>query len=414
MRVFISWIFLLLLSVGPIAAQQSCASAERFEARVKANPLLKQALQAAENAASQPAAAGFTSRGPVTVITIPVVVHILYHRPEDNISNQQVYEQIRVLNESFRRLNADSVNTPERFRGRAADPGFEFKLAISDSRRRETTGIIRKYTPVTSWTTDDKMKYSSEMGDDAWDRDKYLNIWVCNIGRYSGYSTFPGDDAAVDGIVVHPDFFGVKPGALSGKTTVHETGHWLGLKHIWGDEYCGDDGVDDTPRQGNATMYCPASGVKSSCDNGTDGDMYMNYMDLSPEACTNMFSQGQADRMRGHFLKAGARVNILNSTGLSRPLISESPLSPEPDPTWLYANLYPNPARDEITIDFSFDVRWIGKTLTITNAQGQVIARPLVNAKKQLINTSQLKAGYYFINGKKEDGAAIQLKFIKL
>lgn len=394
-----------------MAAQQTCVSSDRNQSRAKKNPLREQLLRIAENA---PGTSSTTSRGPVTVITIPVVVHILYHTPEENISNQQVYEQLRVLNESFRRLNPDSVNTPERFRGRAADAGFEFKLAISDPRRRSTTGIIRKYTPLARWDVDDKMKSSAEMGDDAWDTGQYLNIWICNIGRYSGYSTFPGDDAAVDGIVVNPSFFGVKPGGISGKTAVHETGHWLGLKHIWGDEYCGDDGVDDTPRQGNSTMFCPASGVKTSCDNGADGDMYMNYMDLTPEICTNMFSQGQADRMRAHFLKGGARVRLLTSTGLSIPLISEIPLNPEPDPTWLYANLYPNPARDQLTIDFTYDIRWIGKTLSITNAQGQVIALQVVSAKKQVINVSRLKPGYYFVAGKKEDGSVVQLKFIKM
>ncbi|RYY61990.1 MAG: T9SS type A sorting domain-containing protein [Chitinophagaceae bacterium] len=414
MRVFISWVIIFILWAGPLAAQQPCITYEHNRDRMASQPVLRQALVAAEQfAASQPAnALSAASRGPVTVITIPVVVHILYHTASENISDKQVYDQLRVLNECFRRLNADSVNTPERFRGRAGDAGFEFKLAISDARRRSTSGIIRKYTPVTTWNTDDKMKFTSETGDDAWDRDKYLNIWVCNIGRIAGYSTFPGDDAAVDGIVISPGFFGPREG-FSGKTTVHEAGHWLGLKHIWGDEWCGDDGVDDTPKQGNSTMFCPASGVKTSCDNGADGDMYMNYMDLTPDVCTNMFSEGQVTRMRNHFAAGGARAKLLVSPGLQLPLISEIPIA-ETDPTWLYANLYPNPARDELTIDFAFDIRWIGKSLTVTNAQGQVVSQHTINSKKQTIDISRLRPGYYFIAGKKEDGSKIQLKFIKI
>ncbi|MET0634425.1 MAG: zinc-dependent metalloprotease [Chitinophagaceae bacterium] len=378
------------------------------------NPGLRQSIAEVErfirNQPARPPA--MASRGPVTVITIPVVVHILYHTPEENVSNEQVYEQIRVLNECFRRLNPDSVNTPQRFLSRAADPGFEFKLAVSDARRRSSTGIIRKYTPVLKWDATDQMKYSAQTGDDAWDSNKYLNIWVCNLNRISGYSTAPGDDPLLDGIVINTSVFGLRGGSL-GKIAVHETGHWLGLKHIWGDSFCGDDGIDDTPKQGNFTMFCPASGMKSSCDNGADGDMYMNYMDLTGDVCTNLFTEGQANHMRGLFDPGGPRYKLLYSTGLLVPLISEIPLN-ETDPTWLYANLYPNPATNEVTIDFAFDIRWIGKLLRITNAQGIEVAQQTINSKKLTMDVSRLKPGYYFVSGKKEDGAKIQLKFIKI
>jgi hypothetical protein len=112
-------------------------------------------------------------------------------RPEEKISDAVVHSQINVLNNCFRRLNADTINTPLRFKASAADCSIEFQLATADVRRRNTTGIIKKYTPVAKWKMDDQMKFSSSMGDDAWDATQYLNIWVCNLDRLAGYSSFP-------------------------------------------------------------------------------------------------------------------------------------------------------------------------------------------------------------------------------
>ena len=97
---------------------------------------------------------------------------------------------------------------------------------------------------------------------------------------------------------------------------MHEVGHWLGLKHIWGDTYCGDDLIEDTPLQGNFTPGCP-TGFRTSCSNGTTGDMYMNYMDFTNDACLNLFTEGQKEKMLSLFTAGGPRNSILSSKGLS-------------------------------------------------------------------------------------------------
>ncbi|HET9430611.1 MAG TPA: T9SS type A sorting domain-containing protein, partial [Chitinophagaceae bacterium] len=190
------------------------------------------------------------------------------------------------------------------------------------------------------------------------------------------------------------------------------TGHWLNLKHIWGDEYCGDDNVMDTPPQGWYTTGCP-TGTRISCANGPSGDMYMNYMDFTSDACVNLFTEGQKERMHALFAPGGPRQSILQSTGLLPPLIVEAPL-PEEVPRWLYPQLFPNPARDNAILDLSYDPRWIGKNISIINMQGQVLMQVQVTSKVQSINVSLLKPGLYLLSGKKEDGETVKLRFVKI
>ncbi len=413
MRVFISGL-LILLSCMYADAQHACGSYNYQQQLLATNPATRANVAAVEEFVSRNISSVSSRGGGGVVITIPVVVHILYHQPSDNIPDQRVFDQIAALNAYFRRLHADTVNTPERFRNVAADCEIEFKLAISDPRRRSTTGIIRKYTPIPLWEANDKMKMSSEMGSDAWDSEKYLNIWVVNLKRQAGYATFPGGPAELDGIVLNFGSFGLNAGYgyELGKTAVHEAGHWLGLKHIWGDDYCGNDGVDDTPTQNNFTMGCP-TGVRTSCGNNPNGDMYMNYMDVTLDGCTNLFTEGQKERMHALFQPGGGRNKLLYSTGLNPPLIAEIPVE-EPAPRWLQPRLYPNPAASEVTIDISYDTRWIGKTLQLTNFQGQSIMQVTITARLQTISLGRLAPGVYFLSGKKEDGATIREKFVKL
>lgn len=349
-----------------------------------------------------------------TVIKIPVVVHILYHFPEENISDAQVIKQLDVLNKTFRRRNADTSLTPPVFAALAADCEIEFELAVSDPRRRNTSGIIRKYTPIKEWQDNDEMKFNATMGDDAWDTKSYLNIWVCKMTRVAGYSSIPGADPLKDGVVLATNVFGSGrvTGLDMGKTAVHEVGHWLNLQHLWGDEYCGDDKVNDTPKQGGYTAGCPNT-TQISCNNSPYGNMYMNYMDFTNDACMNMFTQGQKLRMRALFETGGPRSLLLSSTGLQAPLVFETPLPEEP-PRWLYPQVYPNPARDEIILDIAYDIRWIGKTIHLLNLQGQVVLQLTLSAKVQSIPLRSLSPGLYILRAQKEDGEIIQQKFVKL
>lgn len=418
MRTFLILVAILIISFGQLAAQRACSSADYLQTELRNNPSLADQMNKIETFVQRQInntlSTNMAARVQGMVIKIPVVVHILYHLPGENISDQAVFSQIDMLNKCFRRTNADTANTPAIFKPVAADCEIEFQLAISDPQRKNTTGIIHKYTPIAYWQADDQVKLSSQMGDDAWDASNYLNIWVCNIRKVAGYSSVPGGAANKDGVVIDYRVFGSNnsSGYDMGKTAVHEVGHWLGLKHVWGDANCGDDLVGDTPKQSGYNVGCP-SGIRLSCNNGPAGDMFMNYMDYTNDACVNLFTEGQKERIRALFAPGGLRYSILSSYGLSMPLISESPL-PDESPRWLHPQLYPNPATDELILDIAYDIRWIGKMMSILNVNGQLVMKAPINSKIQKISISKLKPGLYFISAKKDDGSFIKQKFIKL
>ena len=398
-------------------AQKECSSFDYLESEAKANPSVKYNVERVESFIQQKlrAASGLAGRPHVgSVIKIPVVVHVLYNKASENVTDEIVLEQIKILNDNFRRRAADTSNTPEWFKSIAADCGIEFQLATSDPQRRATTGIVRKYTSVTRWSADDQMKQSAKGGADAWDSKSYLNIWVCNLGSIAGYSSFPGGPDDKDGVVITRNVFGKssRAGYEQGKTAVHEVGHWLGLRHIWGDSYCGDDWVNDTPKQGNFTPGCPA-GIRTSCSSGPHGDMYMNFMDLTQDGCINMFTEGQKKRMRTLFETDGARNGILSSVGLL-PALYPAAEPFEEVPTTLQAKIYPNPATSEIILDLSYDIRWMGQVVRVINLQGQPVTQATANTKLVKIDIAKLTPGIYFLLAKKEDGETIKQKFIKL
>jgi hypothetical protein len=410
--------FLLFLSAQSFS-QKKCVTARYFKNEMSRNPGFKKQHQQIEEFTTKYVNTFIDSNqsriNGVTVIKIPVVVHVLYHNLQNKISDSVIRQQIKILNRDFRRKNADTILTPSAFRNVAADCEIEFHLATSDPKRVSTNGIIKKYTPVKTWEDDDKMKFDNEMGSDAWDSKQYLNIWVCSMGGLAGYSSLPGNDPKKDGVVVDfaafdANLFGA--GYDMGRTAVHEVGHWLNLKHIWGDSDCGDDGVSDTPKQEIYTVGCP-NGVRKSCNNSTAGNMYMNYMDFTNDACMNIFTKGQKLRMRSLFDTGGSRESLLNSTGLSAPLVIFRPIE-LPDPIWLFAKIYPNPVTDKMIFNLEYDTRWIGKTINVTNLSGQNVKFIRITANVFEVDLSQLPGGVYFLTAKKEDNDFIRHKFIKI
>jgi hypothetical protein len=414
MRAFLLLGFILVIA-GNIFAQRECETAIYQQSVGKNNPLLEQNIKAIENFIQQQKPATSARFTGTAVIKIPVVFHVIYHHQAENISDAKILSQLKALNECFRRQQSDSAKTPAVFKLLAADCEIEFELATSDPHKRSTTGIIRKYTPVERWKADDLIKSSAQTGDDPWDPASYLNIWVCNMRGVAGFSSVVGGPADKDGVVLDYTVTGVnnKVGYEMGKTGVHEVGHWLGLKHIWGDENCGDDLVGDTPKQSTYSVGCP-TGIRSSCDNGVNGNMYMNYMDFTNDACTNLFTEGQKTRMRSLFAPGGPRYSLLSSTGLDAPLYNEIPLPEEEGPKFLQPRLYPNPVNNELTIDISYDARWIGKTFQVISVQGQPILQITITSKIQKVNIGHLAPGIYFISFKKEDGETIKHKIIKM
>ena len=255
------------------------------------------------------------------IISIPVVVHVVYNNNNENISDQQIQSQIDILNEDFRRQNADAVNTPAAFLPVAADSEIEFCLATEDPNGNTTTGITRTSTSQTSFSTNNGVKYSSSGGINAWDPLSYLNIWVCDLsGGLLGYAQFPGGTVSSDGVVCDYAYFGNIGTATApydlGRTATHEVGHWLNLRHIWGDSNCGNDFCNDTPEHSGSNYGCPSFPSTSNCSgNGTSGDMFMNYMDYTDDACMNIFTQDQKTRMIAAI--NNFRSGLLTSNGCS-------------------------------------------------------------------------------------------------
>lgn len=301
-------LLLCLLTTSIFFAQErNCSSMENLEYRMQQDPELRQRMQNLETLTQQRVQQYQTNRVDGEIITIPVVVHVLYKTSAENISAAQIQSQIDVLNEDFRRTNSDANNTWSQ----AADTQIEFCLTTIDPSGNATTGITRKSTTKTAWGTNDAMKKSSQGGVNPWDTSKYLNFWVCNIGGgILGYAQFPGGSTATDGVVNSPQYFGRTGTATApfnlGRTATHEVGHFLNLRHIWGDGGCGvDDFVSDTPESDASNGGCATT--HSSC--GTL-DMVQNYMDYSDDSCMNLFTQGQKSRIRSVLDAGGSRRSL--------------------------------------------------------------------------------------------------------
>ncbi len=358
---------------------------------------------------------------PNEIITIPVIVHLLFNTNEQNISDEQIKSQIDVLNKDFRRLNTDAVNTPDAFKPVAADTRIMFCLAKVTPDGKPTKGIIRKYTTKAFFLGDDGMKFSAAGGDDAWDSKKYLNIWVCTLfGRSLGYATIPGGDASLDGVVINYDVFGntgfVRPPFNKGRTATHEVAHWLGLKHIWGDENCGSDDVDDTPRQKSYNYGCPVFPHVTSCSENASGDMFMNFMDFTDDACMNSFTYGQKMKMRSLFALGGTRNSFLYSFACDSSLASGGPLPDDTLPVIkpkASVNIYPNPAISDITITPVNDYILTGKTCSIYNVQGKLLLRQSFVSNREKINVTALPSGIYILKIGEGDEKQV-VKLIKL
>ena len=257
-------------------------------------------------------------------IVIPVVVHVVYKNSTENISDAQINAQIQVLNEDFQRLNSDAVNTPAAFQSIAGSTKINFKLAKLDPDGNPTTGITRTSTTNSGFlnTTND-VKYNSSGGHDAWNTLWYLNIWICDFASSSlmGYAQFPDQlytNPNTDGVVISYKYFGKDnpsyPSYNKGRTTTHEVGHWLNLRHIWGDAHncTATDFVDDTPNQYQSTFGCPSFPQTDACTTSNPGIMFMNYMDYSYDHCMNIFTKGQVERMLALFdTQVGIRKDMM-------------------------------------------------------------------------------------------------------
>lgn len=280
---------------------RGCASHEVLEQQLRENPELASKMQEIERFTQNAITNGRLVNGK---IEIPVVVNVLYRTAAENISLTQIQSQIDVLNKDFNALNSDFNQVPTVFSGVKANVGISFVL----------DAVYRKSTTKTSWGTRDAMKKSNQGGINPTSPTTKLNLWVCTIGGgILGYAQFPGGSSATDGVVIDSKYLGTTGTATApfnkGRTATHEVGHWMNLRHIWGDATCGSDLVNDTPTHNTANYGLPVFPHYSTCT-GTPIEMTMNYMDYTDDAGMYMFSEGQKSRMLAIFASGGSRFSF--------------------------------------------------------------------------------------------------------
>src|SRR5690606_1320210 len=270
---------------------------------------------------------------------IPVVIHVIHNNSPigegANIPYSQIEAQIEILNEDYRRLNSDAVNTPDEFLGVAADANIEFVMAKQDPRGLPTSGVNRVAGPKNSYVPED----APLIGQLAqWPPEDYLNIWVVPLQSvFLGYSSFPISELPglnfpvntreTDGVTIDYRVFGQGGNAYStsqGRTVTHEVGHFLGLRHIWGDGGCEvDDFVADTPNQSQSNNACLSS-PRFTCDSR---DMVENFMDYTPDRCMNLFTKGQVDRVDVVLNFSPRRNSLVNGRATREPNLAPNNLA---------------------------------------------------------------------------------------
>ena len=314
-------------------AQEKCLSEIMFQKDAISNPQLIQNRENLDNwiknfAASKRGKA-HTNRtpGPATYI-IPTVVHVIHYGGGENISKAQIDDQIRILNLDYRRLNPDTTNTPAAFQILGADAGIEFRLAQIDPNGNCTDGVTRHYSNLTFNARNNVKAF------DYWPNDKYFNVWVVESiantngspGDVIGFAQFPGGGSdTTDGVVVKSTYFGSIGTAASsnenGRTLTHEAGHWLSLRHIWGDDAgacSGSDNIPDTPNQADWNLStCPTWPELDACTTTSPGILFSDYMDYTNGNCMNIFTTGQALAMEGTLLSSVShRDNLWSAANL--------------------------------------------------------------------------------------------------
>ena len=339
-----------------------------------------------------------------TTVTIPVVVHIVWRLPEQQISEAQVLSQIEVLNQDFRALNEDLSQVPEAdFQDDIADLEIEFCLAQQTPDGEPTSGITYTQTTLPNVGTtiiggESVIFYSALGGQDAWDPSRYLNIWVGERAFACGKGIFPNEATPEeDGVIIRYDCFGTTGTATPpyhlGRTTTHEIGHYLNLLHPWGggneDLLCiDDDQVEDTPSQAfNYMNQCPVH-PQVSCGSR---DMFMNFMNLCDDPCLNMFTAGQKERVWAALNLF--RPGLLESNGCQAPPVDavfENPLSNQ-------IRLLNQPARDQLAIKLEH-TSLLPLRIRLFQLNGQLLVEEKWEHSDLFsLNCAYLNTGIYFL-----------------
>lgn len=416
----------LLLTVAAIAQSnyEPCGFSYILDHYRKVDPTFQERLEASYQESQRS-----SSKTTAGVYRIPVVFHIVYNLSTQNIHDSVVLNQLQIMNEAFRHTHSDTGNIRAMFKPLAGDAEIEFYMATKDPQGNSTNGITRTQTS-TQYFMDiqsgnlfnllEDIKKTNKGGKDPWPTDRYLNIWIADLTDktlqqpvLAGYAPPPTNPlphnwqgyplpALIDGVVLHYQVVGNNnPDAIAnygaeGRNAVHEVGHFLGLRHIWGDvqntaDTCGpngDDGIGDTPQQAEPSditaTNCSAYANQNTCGAGTSGDMldlWENYMDYSNDKCQGMFTIGQINHMRT--VLENQRVILKSPASVANYPVAETSFS-----------MYPIPASNLLKINFD----GIINTFTITDMFGKTVYRSggeHANTKQHDI--SHLPSGNYFV-----------------
>lgn len=395
------------------------------------------------------------------IYEIPVVFHVIYNSPEENLPDSVIMNQLDILNAAYRRTNEDAINTRPEFLDIVGDAHIEFRLADFDPDGTPTTGITRTasdvayfggvlpYGPgqnsqISTWVNDSlfynyfRMADSNEGGIEAWDPSSYLNIFIGDMrifepefGNFEELvffgiatpplnhfnwpsNTIPAASNYQDGVFMHyvnigsnnPNTFPTPYNTFNGitntgKMLVHEVGHYLGLRHIWGDGNCSvDDFIDDTPNANIDSQWaCNASA--NSCTDDIGGldlpNMIENYMDYSSGDCQNAFTQGQIDLMRA--------VLTDYRPELAEVFVGVNETSPKSN-----LKLYPNPNQGNFTLEF--DALQDALDIRVYNGVGQVIHRQNSNGSSIVRLSLDLQPGFYLLEVNSQNGNPVVQRFV--
>ncbi|MGB0429623.1 MAG: M43 family zinc metalloprotease [Bacteroidia bacterium] len=403
--------------VNVTTAQHKCKSHIHHQHKIKTNAAFANSLEQKKNSFN--AQLNRANKRQNDLISIPVVFHVIYHTEQENVSAAQIQSQLTVLNNDFRLLNDNKLSNNHPFYNLMADCEIEFCLATTDPNGNAHSGITRTYTDSTNWSGWGSEKFTSEGGHDNWDPKRYLNIWVCNLDENVGtlgYSSFPtelDEYPDEDGVVIHFRCFGTTGTAGSGdfevngsgRTGTHEVGHWLYLEHIWGDEECGTDGVDDTPPQEWDNYDCPSFpyNANNQCGSNEHGEMFMNYMDYVDDDCMAMFTKGQKSRMR-------TAIETFRPELLKNSICSTSSVNHSVNQNY-NITLCPNPTKGVLTLHIENDMNV--DAIIITNAMGQAITdfELQKGINHYTFNINNLATGYYNLAIQTKQGIVVRSFF---
>ncbi len=357
---------------------------------------------------------------------IPVIIHLVHGGQAvgtfPNISYAQLNSQIAVLNADYGGTGFNVANVPAAFSSLVSNTNVKFCMALKDPQGATLAepGVERINYSTKGWANPTAATTSTAFTTymngtvkpaTIWDPTRYMNIWVCDRNSATqllGYATFPAGStlsgmsgtgtATTDGFWSWAKSFGntgtLDPTYNKGRTATHEIGHWLGLRHVWGDANCATDYCNDTPPAQTSNFGCPTFPYNSgTCSGNTTGEMTMNFMDYTDDPCMYMFTPDQRTRIQtamtnGTYRKLLGTHGLCTVVGIESTNFTESEIS-----------IFPVPSQGTVSVKTEL-ASACDLQFTLVNSLGQQVFQR--NEKNMQNNTLQLnlstyEKGFYFL-----------------